>query len=122
MESYSAPLWKRKPIFFLSSLNSSLFRELTFCPSTLIVPSSAFSSPTMHLINTVLPEPDLPSTARFSPAARLKEIFFNTSCSPHPFHKLFISITRCLSALAFIISCPLFVLQSCQRLLSGEKI
>ncbi len=84
---------KENRFSFLNSPNASWFKVLRSSPRTLIVPASGSSNRTIHFIRTDFPEPDFPSTTRFSPLKSLSDTSTSTSSVPNPFLRLLISIT-----------------------------
>src|ERR1700754_5230719 len=60
----------------------------TETPSTVIVPAWNGSSPLVHLISVLLPEPDGPQTTTTSPRATLAEHSFRIWVAPYHFADL----------------------------------
>ncbi len=69
-----------KPIFrFRSRVSCASVRPFTDCPSSQYFPLWNRSMQPRMFIRVLFPEPDGPSTARYSPAFTSREIPFSTS-------------------------------------------
>jgi len=93
MESYSAPLWKRNPIFFLNVPNCSVLSAFTSSQARLLFHYRSSAAERCIVSIPIFPSPIFQAPPGFSPLKSRKVTFFNTSWSPNDFLRSCISMT-----------------------------